>query len=143
MDSWRDLSVQSAQCGSGYRLRSLGIQVLCFDPATNVTSQERDEGMTRNIAASLTANPKSRLIVLNVNIHSRVAVGTPFDPSYRPMGFEFGKMIGAAKIISLNIRYYNGGVWSCLGEAIDCRFHTWDAIPTNDSAANEFQYYFC
>jgi hypothetical protein len=124
------------------RLRSLGVQVFCFDPGTNLPGQERDEGMARNISAALFANPNSRLIVLTGNIHSSVSVGTPFDPSYRPMGFELGKIIGADKIRSLNIRYYDGGVWACIGQASDCRVHTWKGIPTNFSEATKFQHYF-
>jgi hypothetical protein len=67
--------------------------VLCMDPMDGIktmTGQERDTGMAAFINSKRAGYDHT--VVLSGNIHSSIALGTAWDKTYRPMGYELKAM---------------------------------------------------
>lgn len=84
--------------------------VFCFDSALPLTPQERDTAMARNLLWCAKKFPDAKLVILSGNVHARVAVGTSWDPTYRPAAYELNKQLGS--VVSFNLVYESGEIWA-------------------------------
>jgi len=98
------------------------VDVFAFSE-TAPTGQQRDELMAGNIARKIASDPRRAMIVLTGNIHSRVAIGTGFDPSYRPMGYLLRALVPDTRVVGLNVSYDAGTAWMCLSGEPTCGAH--------------------
>ncbi|MBJ6759802.1 hypothetical protein JGU66_03445 [Myxococcaceae bacterium JPH2] len=105
------------------------VQVFCFDePRSGERVTERDTKMARNILDFTTAHPERTVLVFTGNIHSRLTVGTPWDPKARNMGAEILRLSQGALTLqnttNLQFIYDEGTAWQCWGSApgapMDC-----------------------
>lgn len=97
------------------------IDVASYAP-DSAPAQERDEGMSRALAAL--AGKGRVLVVLSGNLHNRLRAGTAISAQYRPAGFGLAKLIAPDRIISLDIGYDAGTAWLCAGpKPTDCGVH--------------------
>lgn len=129
------------------RLRELpNVTVLAMDPMTGIqsmTGQERDTGMANFIHAHLARY--DRAFVLCGNVHSSIAIGTPWDPSYRPMGYELLHMAPHldSGLLNVRVRYEKVDSWNCQGpKASDCSARYGKNVPTDYSRAVKSHLYF-
>lgn len=67
--------------------------VYCFDPINFSDGQDRELKMAENLGRFAARYPNNKLLVLSGNIHSRAAVGAPWDPSYRPAAFVLSEQL--------------------------------------------------
>jgi hypothetical protein len=130
------------------KLRKLPhLTVLCMDPAggtKELTSQERDTAMAEFI------NEKrigfDHTLVLSGNIHSAKTQGTPWDQTFRPMGYELVNMakdLSSDQVFNILIRYGRGDSWHCEGkERAVCKAYYGAAIPSDYSKAVDVPFYF-
>jgi hypothetical protein len=85
-------------------------------------AQERDDGMSRTLAAL--AGKGRVLIVLSGNLHNRLRAGTAISAQYRPAGFGLAKLIAPERIVSLDVGYDAGTAWLCASpKPADCGVH--------------------
>lgn len=131
---------------SGVRTLS-NTRVFGFD-ATNVSSgQDRDEKMAINLQTEYLSAPTDYVVYLAGNIHAAISIGTPFDPKYRPMGYQLihqpGSIFSENDFFSLKIRNEEGETWCCLGASVlECKIHAMNFGPSNYSKAFLSNLYF-
>jgi hypothetical protein len=122
------------------RRAGANVELVSYAPDSAPTSQARDEGMSRALAA-LAAHHRT-LLVLSGNLHNRLRAGTAVSPIYRPAGFELARLIDATRIVSLDMGYEAGTSWLCSGPtAAECGLRhlggrhpmPWGAITLFDS----------
>jgi uncharacterized iron-regulated protein len=122
--TWQDGRRSSAIAGLVERLAAMrrtgaNVEVASYAPDSAPTAQERDDGMSRALAA-LAANRRV-LIVLSGNLHNRLRSGTAISPQYKPAGFALMQLIEPARITSLDMGYEAGTAWLCSGPTpADC-----------------------
>lgn len=123
------------------------VMVLCMDPMEGIqtmTGQERDTGMASFINARRIGY--DRTLVLAGNIHSRISIGTPWDPNYRPMGYELKQMatdLQSDQLFNILVRYGRIGAWTCHGaESSSCGARYGKKISSDYSEAVSFSSYF-
>lgn len=122
-NEWQDGRRSTAVAGLVERLAALrragaNIELASYAP-DSAPAQERDDGMSRALAA-LATNRRS-LVVLSGNLHNRLRAGTAISAQYRPAGFSLARLIGPERIISLDIGYDAGTAWLCSGpKPTDC-----------------------
>jgi hypothetical protein len=121
--------------------------VLCMDPmATNppMSGQERDTAMAAFISSKV--NGYQNALVLSGNIHSAVEIGTPWDPKYRPMGYELKNMLKGMnpdQMLSILVRHEQVGSWNCQGNSpSECSARYGEKLPTEYSTAVSWNSYF-
>ncbi len=123
------------------------VKVFGFD-AVNVTSgQDRDEKMARNLAAAYRAAKPDVLVFLAGNIHASISVGTPFDSSYRPMGYQMlgepDGIFAEKDFLPIKIRSRLGDAWVCFtASASECGTHPMKFGPSVYSEALPWNRYF-
>jgi hypothetical protein len=83
--------------------------LVCFDPRRASSGQDRDEKMAEGIAEAAATHPAAKLVVLSGNIHSRVTVGTDWDPKFRPAAHVLSQKLGP--VLSFNLRWESGTAW--------------------------------
>jgi len=84
--------------------------------------QSRDQVMADNLIAALDASAQDVFIVLTGNLHSRVTLGSPWNPKYEPMGFLFTRAKPAVKVTALDVAYPGGTAWTCdSADAAGCK----------------------
>jgi hypothetical protein len=88
------------------------VTIASFSEAVN-NSVARDSAMARTLAKIVAANRGRLIVALTGNIHSRLTIGTPFDPSYRPMGFMLEPQLESRSLWGLNMTYETGAAWMC------------------------------
>jgi hypothetical protein len=93
--------------GSPVRLVLLDMAV---PPADDPT---RDRLMARNLEAAVDAFPQDVVIVMTGNLHSRVTLGSPWDPKYEPMGYFLTQAEPKRKITALDVARSGGTAWTC------------------------------
>jgi len=75
--------------------------------------RSRDHVMADNLKVAFDASPKDVLIALTGNLHSRVTMGSPWDPKYEPMGYFFTQAKPAVKVTALDVAFFKGTSWTC------------------------------
>ncbi len=94
------------------------VKVFCFDPAPDdISGQDRDTKMAVGLRKALVEMNPDVMLVLAGNIHASLAVGTPWDPQYKPMGYELYSLpdspISQSEILAIRLRYIMGSAWVC------------------------------
>ena len=101
------------------RERGLPIHVFLFDPWPDDKTSDRDGEMARRIAAHARAQSKSVTFVLVGEVHAWTALGSPWDPTFHPMGWSI--LQDGLRVTSLGRATPAGTVWICTGpNASDC-----------------------
>lgn len=81
----------------------------------------RDRFMAERLADRIASSPERMVIALTGNLHNRLSLGTPFDPSHEPMGLLLTRLRPHASIISLEMTHGGGSAWICTGsDTSDC-----------------------
>ena len=123
----------------GLRAQGLPLNVFLFDPWPEDTKSPRDEEMARRIAARARARPRAITLILVGEVHAWTAIGGPFDPAFRPMGWFLGQ--DGLRVRSLGRATPAGTVWVCTGGNVsDCGTRTvgpYDRLPSGRSAGIE------
>lgn len=91
-----------------------GVTVLCVDPRSSASSQERDSGMAALIGRR--RKEFDRVLTLTGNVHSALNVGTPWDSAFRPMAYELRARaleLGEGEIINFRNRHETAEAWVC------------------------------
>jgi hypothetical protein len=84
--------------------------------------RSRDHVMADNLKAAAEASPQDVVIALTGNLHSRVTLGSPWNPKYEPMGYFFTQAEPQRKVTALDVAYSGGTAWTCeSGEAASCK----------------------
>ncbi|HEY9403360.1 MAG TPA: hypothetical protein VIQ24_11905 [Pyrinomonadaceae bacterium] len=99
---------------SGYKVR-----IVAYDSKPGTPSQERDRVMAQNLAAEAGHEPKSLLVVLSGNVHTRLTRGVSWNSEYEPMGYLLTKSIPGSRITSLNMSHEGGEAWGCRSPSPD------------------------
>ena len=90
------------------------LRVLPFSrPPINGVGQTRDSAMAATLADAIGRDRAGVFIVLTGNIHSQIAIGTGFDPAYRPMGYLLRSRVAPRRVLGLNVTYDSGTAWIC------------------------------
>lgn len=105
------------------RARSLGVPVLCFDPASSRDAQARDTGMAARLYAGSRRGGAQAVVALVGNVHASGGLGSPWEPSFRPMGYELthGAGLEPRQLLSILARYKGGSAWTCQSDG--CGVH--------------------
>jgi hypothetical protein len=111
-------------------LRALGdVPVACLDPVEpgeTITGQERDTAMARNLRRAIERYAGRPAVVIAGNYHTRLTLGLPDAPEYRPMAYEVHALPGAPvkmeEMLALRFRGAEGAAWTCYS-ATDCGVH--------------------
>lgn len=121
--------------------------ILCMDPMNgtqSMTGQARDTGMATFINSNRVGF--DRVLVLSGNIHSRTTLGTPWDKTYRPMGYEFKNMatdLKSDQLLNILVRCEKVDSWNCDGAiAASCKARYGKSVSTDYSAALSAKSYF-
>ncbi len=69
----------------------------------------RDRAMAEAVLAARRGFPKSNVVVLAGNVHTRLSKGLPGDAKYTPMGWHIAQAVPDA--ISLNVDFRGGDAW--------------------------------
>jgi len=84
--------------------------------------RSRDRFMADNLKAAVDAAPRDVVISLTGNLHSRVTLGSPWNPKYEPMGYFLTQAEPKRKIAALDVAYSGGTAWTCdSGEPAGCK----------------------
>jgi len=102
-----DLRILRRQ-GSPVRLLLLD----AFPPSAD--DPTRDRLMARNLKAAVDAHPQDVVLVMTGNLHSRVTLGSPWDPKYEPMGYHLTQAEPKRKITALDVSRSGGTAWTCM-----------------------------
>lgn len=93
------------------------VRMALFDASNARGGQQRDRDMGRNLAAVISGAPRSMVLALLGNQHSRITRGRSRNPEYEPAGYVLGREASTANLISLNVAHGGGTAWIC---APDC-----------------------
>jgi len=117
-----ELVRQLIKQGRGVRVVAMDIEMPMFDPK-NVKMAEilqfarkRDLAMAETVLAIRKKYPKSTVIVLAGNVHTKVKKGAPWDAEYIPMGWHVAQKI--PKVVSLNVQSSGGEAWASTDKGI-------------------------
>lgn len=92
------------------------IPVYCLEPVGVTSEQERDTGMAREIARHMMERPGEVAVTLTGNVHASQKPGLPWDPSFRPMGYELTHGgLPPARVLSVDLAYEQGTAWNIQG----------------------------
>lgn len=94
------------------------VRILAYDQSGSFTA-ERDKVMAQNLATIAAREPKSLLIVLSGNNHTRLTRGNRWNTEFESMGYILTKSINRSRIISLNRSHEGGEAWICIEESPD------------------------
>jgi hypothetical protein len=86
-------------------------RVVLFDEQ----SPNRDAAMAARLAAAAERQPDAFLVVLTGNLHARLEKGSPWDPSFEPMGLFLRRSLPGRRILSLDVGHSGGEAWICTG----------------------------
>jgi hypothetical protein len=101
------------------RERELAIHVFLFDPWPDDKANNRDDEMARRIAAHVRAHETSLTLVLVGEVHAWTAIGSPWDPTFHPMGWSLVQ--DGLRVKSLGRATPAGTQWVCTGPTVsDC-----------------------
>lgn len=89
------------------------IATYCIDPGVAGSMQDRDTGMAHEVARRLAERPGTVAVTLTGSLHASQKVGTPWDPRYRPMGYELAHLLSPpGKALSVEFHYESGMAWT-------------------------------
>ncbi|PTL81171.1 ChaN family lipoprotein [Vitiosangium sp. GDMCC 1.1324] len=128
-------------------------KVFCFDipkpQKGQAVSNDRDTKMAMTILDFIKKNPSRTVITFSGNLHSRLTVGTPWDPDSKNMGSEVLRLSKGALSLknsrNLQFRYDEGAAWQCWpdsNEKIVCGGKTFGPVNTVYRTAVPFERYF-
>lgn len=84
--------------------------------------RSRDRFMADNLKAAADASPQDVLITLTGNLHSRVTLGSPWNPKYEPMGYFLTQAEPKRQVTALDVAYSGGTAWTCeSGDPVSCK----------------------
>lgn len=115
------------------------VKVLCMDPM--IAGHERDTGMAAFINAKRVGYDHT--IVLSGNLHSSTVIGTPWDKTYRPMGYQLKTLasdLGNDQLLNILVRYGKVDSWTCEGSD-PCTSHYGKPVQSDYSEAVKFPSY--
>jgi hypothetical protein len=121
-------------------------KVICFDSPNAGSGQQRDKEMAENLLRAAKEGTAT-LLVLAGNIHSAIEIGSPFDPTYKPMGYFLHSLAGSnfklSEISALKLRYSGGSIWACMGASeSDCKVHQLNPLTSVYGTAVTHKSYF-
>ena len=87
----------------------MSIDLTLLDPAGG----DRDAAMAASVAAAAAANPDGIVIALTGNAHTRVQPDPAGDPAVVPMGQQVTGLLGADRVIALDVTFSSGSAWTC------------------------------
>lgn len=94
-----------------FRQGGHSVTVTLFD--SQVHGRTRDHDMAQRLIESIKANPDDVFIILTGNIHSRIAIGTPWDDKFEPMGLYIQRALPERSLLSLDYSWAAGTSWNC------------------------------
>lgn len=116
------------------RNAGLAVDIVAFDaePSAARGPGERDAKMAERLTEAIAARPGATVLVLTGNIHSRTKPGTPWDPSFVPMGVHLAKEVPALR--ALDIATAGGTAWQCIVQGPPPRFGIVMGSPPDELA---------
>lgn len=69
--------------------------------------------MARRVEEAAKARPEAVVLVLTGNIHSRMVSGTPWDPTFIPLGALVRSLLPERRVMGLNATHPGGSAWIC------------------------------
>lgn len=130
------------------------VKVFCFDiptPPANDNSPflDRDTKMAENVLNFLKKSPNFKIVTFSGNLHSRLSVGTPWDPAAKNMGIEILRLSNGVLSLknSTNIlfRADEGSAWQCQydkNKQIVCKNYSFGPANSVYRTAVPFDRYF-
>lgn len=99
-------------------LRAAGakLRIVAYDQSGAFTA-ERDKAMAQNLATIIAREPRSLLIVLSGENHTRLTRGNPWNKEFESMGYLLTKSIKSSRLISLKRSHEGGEAWVCIEES--------------------------
>jgi hypothetical protein len=113
------------------------LRVVPFDEP-GLDGQVRDDGMARRLVAGVEAGAGGELLIaLGGNIHTRTAVGVPWNAAYRPAGVAV-ETRWPERTVSLLLSAPPGETWMCTdAEAASCGIKSLGGKPIADAGSVE------
>jgi uncharacterized iron-regulated protein len=130
------------------------VKVFCFDIPTplangNTPVLDRDTKMAKNVLNFIKKNPRLKIVTFSGNIHSRLSVGTPWNPKAKNMGFEILRRSKGRLSLknSVNVLYRadEGSAWQCQYDSnkqIICKNYSFGPANSVYRTAVPFDRYF-
>lgn len=125
------------------------VNVFCFDIPLNYKGKTRDTDMALNIMAKLESEKYPKAVLYSGNIHSRLSVGTPWNPTAQNMGAEILRLSNGRynlnNVDNLIFRANEGSSWSCMQDGtgqFKCTTQIWQPSNTKYATAVSLDYYF-
>lgn len=101
------------------RQAGLGIEVFLFDVEPAGADHTRDSKMASHLSEYMRDHPKRAVLALAGNYHPRTAVGAPWDPAKKFMGWYLRQ--GGHRVASLDCDSPSGTMWACYSSvAAEC-----------------------
>jgi hypothetical protein len=101
------------------------LTVFCFDPYKRMEAlSDRNYKMAVLLQGARERLKPDVTLVLAGNLHTRVTVGSPFDPAFRAMGVELLAIdlsLNLSNLASLLVRYEGGTAWICVDNGCGMR----------------------
>lgn len=123
------------------------LTVFTFDrPVHGLNLRERDRKMAEDVLAFLAKHPDHTIILFAGNLHTKLTVGTPFDPAFHPLGYYLtnlpGSPLKSPDIASLLIQTERGNYWICpSADPAECGRRDFSAAETPYARANNWPLY--
>ncbi len=125
------------------------VEVFCFDIPLSYKGKTRDTDMAVNILAKLQSENYPQAVLYSGNIHSRLTIGTPWNPTTQNMGAEILRLSNNHYNIdntdNLVFRANEGSSWSCMQDdtgQFKCTTQVWQPSNTAYATAVNLDYYF-
>jgi hypothetical protein len=99
-------------------LRAAGakLRIVAYDQSGSFTA-ERDKVMAQNLATIAARKPRSLLIVLSGDNHTRLTRGNPWNKEFESMGYLLTKSFKSSSLISFKRSHEGGEAWICIEES--------------------------
>jgi erythromycin esterase-like protein len=95
------------------RAASSKVRIVAYDQIPGSGSQSRDRVMAENLTHLASREPKSLLVVLSGDVHTRLTPGTSWNKDFEPMGYLLAKSINSSRINSFAVSHEGGQAWVC------------------------------
>jgi hypothetical protein len=105
-----------------WREAGLPLRVVLLDNEERTPGRLRDSLMAERIEKAARAASRDLVLALTGNLHARLAVGTPWDERFEPMGYLLSKALPERRVTALDVATSGGSAWTCTGaEASSCQ----------------------
>jgi hypothetical protein len=91
------------------RAAAMSIAVALLDSSVS----DRDAAMAARVADAAAADPDGIVIALTGNVHTRVQPDPAADPAVVPMGQLVTGLLGADRVVALDVTHAGGSAWVC------------------------------